>query len=63
MKVKVEQGSCIGCGVCQSICDKVFSVNDDGVSQVLLDVVPEENKDDVNDAVSSCPTGAIVVEE
>jgi len=59
MKVKVEQDICIGCGACQAICPDVFEINDDGLSQAVVENVPEENKDDVIEAIESCPTEAI----
>ena len=59
MKVKVNQESCIGCGACTSICDSVFSINDDGLSEVIVDTVPEDAVDQAKEAIESCPTGAI----
>ena len=63
MKVKVNQDSCIGCGACAAICDKVFEINDDGLSQAKVEKVEDNNTQDVRDAADACPTGAIEVEE
>ena len=30
MKARVDQDTCIGCGVCPSICPEVFDMKDDG---------------------------------
>ena len=63
MKVKVNRDSCIGCGACAAICDKVFEIDDEGLSTVKNAEVEESHKQEVQDAADSCPTGAIEVEE
>ena len=59
MKVKVNRDSCIGCGACAAICDEVFEIDDEGLSVAKT----EDEKQEVQDAADSCPTGAIEVEE
>ena len=59
MKVKVNQDACIGCGACLSIADAVFEMNEDGLSQVKVDAVAEDQKEQATEAIESCPTGAI----
>ena len=72
MKVKVNKDACIGCGACAAICDEVFEINDEGLSEVKVEEnkekeefvsVKEELQDEVRDAADSCPTCAIVIEE
>ena len=63
MKVKVNKDACIGCGACAAICDEVFEINDEGLSEAKVEEVKEELQDEVRDAVDSCPTGAIEVNE
>lgn len=63
MTVKVNRDACIGCGACAAICDSVFEIDDEGISTVVDENVSEENQEKVQDAVDSCPTGAIEVEE
>ena len=73
MKVKVNKDAWIGCGACAAICDEVFEINDEGLSEVKVEEnsenkeefvsVKEELQDEVRDAADSCPTGAIEVEE
>ena len=63
MKVKVNKDACIGCGACAAICDKVFEINDEGLSEAKVEEVKEEFQDEVRDAADSCPTGAIEVNE
>jgi len=57
--VYVDQDLCISCGLCISICDDVFSWNDDDKAQAIDQEIPEELTDEVEEAVESCPTEAI----
>ena len=63
MKVKVIEDACIGCGACENIAPDYFELNEENISTVKQENVAPENKDDVIDAMESCPTGAIEVEE
>lgn len=59
MKVRVNEEACIGCGACQAICEDVFEINDEGVSQVKNEEVENDFIEDVQTAIDSCPTSAI----
>ena len=60
MKVAVNQGNCIGCGACESICPEVFQINDEGLSSVIgKEEDFTSHEEEIRDAVDSCPTGAI----
>ncbi len=59
MKVKVNKDACIGCGACENICEGVFKIGDEGLSEVIVDVVPEDKVESAHEAVASCPTAAI----
>lgn len=72
MKAKVKKDTCIGCGACTVIADKIFQIGDDGLAEVICQnqedtnkvaEIPEEEKENVIDASESCPTGAIEVIE
>ncbi len=63
MKVKVNKEACIGCGACAAICDKIFMIDDEGLSKVIKPEVPKEEEQAAKDAIESCPTGAIVEEK
>lgn len=61
MKVEVNRDSCIGCGACAAICSDVFEIDDEGLSVVVTEDVSDVQKQEVQDAADSCPTGAIEV--
>ena len=63
MKAKVNQDACIGCGACAAICDTVFTINDEGLSELIKEDVDASEEQAVRDSAESCPTGAIEVEE
>ena len=63
MKAKVNQDACIGCGACAAICDTVFTINDEGLSELIKEDVDTSEEQAVRDSAESCPTGAIDVEE
>lgn len=61
MKAEVDKDTCIGCGLCPSICEAVFELEDDGKAVAKVNPVPPENEDEAKDAESSCPVNAISI--
>ena len=62
MKAHVDKDTCIGCGLCTSICPEVFSMDDDGKAVAISGDVPADNLDAAKEAEESCPVSAITVE-
>jgi len=62
MKVYVDEGICIGCGLCTGICPEVFEMNDDGKA-TAVGAVTEGNEGSVKEAMDSCPVTAILEEK
>ena len=60
MKVRVED-ICTACGLCVDTCPEVFEMGDD-VAQVIVDEVPPEQEDAVQQAADECPVEAIIAE-
>ena len=62
MKVRIDEGLCVGDGTCVDICPDVFEMNGD-VAEAKMEEVPDEFRERCEEAVGSCPTEAIIVEE
>lgn len=63
MKVKVNRETCIGCGVCQTLCPEVFEMDDENVATTKITSVTPDLESDVQSAADSCPVSAIEVED
>ena len=55
---KVNQETCIGCGVCASLAPELFELNDEGKAQATNGQVDEK----AEDAKNACPVQAISIE-
>lgn len=60
MRVRIED-TCTACGLCVDNCPEVFDMGDE-MAQVIVDDVPEEHEDAVQQAADECPVEAIIVE-
>jgi ferredoxin len=60
MIVKIDD-TCTACGLCVDTCPEVFELGED-MAQVIVDDVPEEYEDAVQEAAEECPVEAIIVE-
>ena len=54
----VDQGLCVGCGLCEAICPEVFRMNDVRKAETYADTT-DMNYDTVMKAVEGCPVSAI----
>lgn len=64
MKVRVDHDLCEGNGRCEIEAPAVFEVRDDDISYVLVDEVPESEREATDRAIRVCPRQAIAwVEE
>lgn len=61
MKANVDKDTCIGCGLCPSICSECFDMQDDGKAGVIVDEVPNGAEASAKEAETSCPVNAISV--
>jgi ferredoxin len=59
MKAIVDRDLCIGCELCADTCPEIFVMQEDGYSYVLVDPIPHEEYDCVQEAVEICPVSAI----
>lgn len=59
MKVRIED-TCTACGLCVDACPDVFGIGPD-IAVVLVETVPAELEDAVQQAADECPIEAIEV--
>jgi ferredoxin len=62
MKIVVDFDKCKSNAVCMGVAPEVFEVRDDNFLYVLQEEPPEELRAKVEEAVQTCPTGAISLE-
>ncbi len=62
MKVVVDFDKCKSNAVCMAAAPEVFEVRDDNFLYILQEEPPEELRPKVEEAVRTCPTGAITLE-
>lgn len=60
MKVSIDEGACIGCGLCAGTCPEVFDL-DGSVAKVIAQPTVA-NDAAANEAVEGCPVDAIIKE-
>jgi len=60
MKVRIDD-SCTACGLCVETCPGVFRMGDE-IAEVIVDEVPPQFEDAVQQATDECPVESIVVE-
>jgi ferredoxin len=60
MKVRIDD-SCTACGLCVETCSEVFQMSDE-TAEVIVDEVPPQFEDAVQQAADECPVEAIEVE-
>ena len=63
MKVNVDFDLCTSNAVCMGIVPEIFEVRDDGFLYILNENPDHEFDERLRLAVSSCPNGAISLEE
>jgi ferredoxin len=59
MDVEVDLGKCTGHGICESIAEDVFEVQDDGSVVIDHDHAAHLDRALLNQAVTQCPAAAL----
>ena len=62
MKIVVDFDKCKSNAVCMGVAPDIFEVRDDNFLYVLQEEPAEDRRVDVEEAIRTCPTGAISVE-
>jgi ferredoxin len=59
MRVEVDLAKCTGHGICESIAEDVFEVQDDGSVLIVAPERPESDRERMRQAVTQCPAAAL----
>jgi ferredoxin len=59
MRLEVDVDKCTGHGICESIADDVFEVQDDGLLVIDHDRAATSDRDRLQQAVIQCPAAAL----
>ena len=64
MKAIVNKDTCIGCGLCASMCPEVYNLDDEeGKAEAIDEEIDESLIDEAMEARDSCPVEAIDIKE
>ena len=61
MKARVDKDTCIGCGLCPSICPEVFALTDEVYAHAIKSEVPDDCHAEAKEAAERCSVDAIEV--
>lgn len=61
MTIRVDTTKCSGIGMCEMIAPAIFEIGEDGQSHVLATADADPSL--AAEAASTCPTGAITIED
>ena len=59
MRVEVDLDKCTGHGICESIAEDVFEVQDDGIVHIDEADRPDSDRERMQQAVTQCPAAAL----
>lgn len=63
MKAYVDKETCIGCGLCPSVCSEVFEMDDDDdKAKAIKEDVPPTLEESAKEAEDQCPVNAISID-
>ncbi|KDE99958.1 ferredoxin [Mycolicibacterium aromaticivorans JS19b1 = JCM 16368] len=63
MRIEVDLTKCTGHGICETIAEDVFEVDDDGSVRIHGDARPQEDWARMQQAVTQCPAAALALIE
>ncbi|MDA3731184.1 ferredoxin [Niameybacter massiliensis] len=63
MKARVDKDICIGCGLCESTCSEIFTIEDDGLAVAIEGDILESLVEQAEEAKDGCPVSAIEIDE
>jgi ferredoxin len=61
LKATIDRDGCISCGLCAETCPAVFNMASDGLAEVIVDFIPDSEKDKAEEARDACPVSVISI--
>ncbi|MCW0194765.1 ferredoxin [Rhodococcus erythropolis] len=61
MRIVVDRERCTGIGICESVSESHFEVDDDGALLLLRDTIADDERAEVEEAVRACPAAALKI--
>jgi len=61
LRVVADRSACCGYGVCAEICPEIFQVDDIGIVQLKVQIVPEGLEARAREGAAACPQSALKV--
>jgi len=58
-KITIDEGACVGCGLCVNNCPDCFEMNDSGIAIVKAH---ESANCDIAEVAQQCPVSCIIIE-
>ncbi len=58
-RIEVDRGRCTGIGICESMNDDRFEVEDDGTLAIHDESVADADRGEVESIILSCPASAL----
>lgn len=62
MRIRVEREKCQGHAMCSAVAPELFTLDDDGYSDIDVLEVPPGREEDARRGTAACPEGAIFLE-
>lgn len=59
MRIEVDRDRCEGNAVCVGIAPHLFELDDKDYAVVMLDPVPDDQEDQVEQSIAECPRAAL----
>ena len=63
MRIVVDRSKCSSIGRCEASSPDIFEIGPDGALRILSEDIPEDRRDELEQACENCPTQALSIED
>jgi ferredoxin len=61
VRIQFDENVCASMGMCEAAAEDLFQIGDDGYLTITDTTPPEDRRAEVEEAVRTCPTGALTL--